>query len=624
MCAAPYQEPEWAVQPPPIQEWTLIEIKGGVEVTRHALHTRPTTVLGRAIDMVHIPLHHESASRQHARIAFDADGIPWLKDLQSTHGVTVNKRKLPAESISKTESNGVKKGSRGVMIFPGDILQFGASTRFYTLEGPPEFDRGAIQAKLQQGRWQQQQQQLPQRTHQSEENERPSKNNTKLDEGAYSWGISMSDEDENDDDDHDGADGDDRRSDNNKTLPMDVHVPEKHRKALEKLNAMKYKLANLETEDSRIRRKGELTEGQEKQLQRNAEREETLRRSIADQEETLFDKLYPNNKEKRSARRQRNHGTNGNAEEDEDDDEFFDRTRSQDSLSSDAVADMESETSLVVKWKTLVEQRSQLRSASLPLTEKRLVDLQDRLDQSEAIGSEDAFFIQNDLQLAKESKDKVLASISDCDAAIQDVAKLLTIVNPKMHLNTETGYIGEGLPPPSTNDMPTNEENGQNALPPPASTKEMPPPNPSGLRPTLSSGREENQHISASMPPPPPSTKMVSDTTTAATDLPAPKRQRVVGPVMPPPLTSTSQTTTERKPSLSQKQQGTLAFLNNMTKMQDSDAEMSSGTTRPSSKETSKVSATAARSSKEDVWQAPVDQDGSGRTKLNEKFAGRY
>ena len=92
-----YQEPEWAVKPSQ-GEWYLTEIKGGMEVGKYRLDKRATTIFGRATDMVHIPLNHESASRQHARISFDSQGIPWLRDLKSTHGTACNKRPLPPQA----------------------------------------------------------------------------------------------------------------------------------------------------------------------------------------------------------------------------------------------------------------------------------------------------------------------------------------------------------------------------------------------------------------------------------------------------------------------------------------------------------------------------------------------
>ena len=138
--------------PPPLSQtpchhWQIVEIKAGQEVDTHVLQTSVIT-FGRAADVVTIPLCHESCSRLHARIAFDASGRPWLRDLASTHGVTVNKRRLPPEANSKVEPvDCAKKGSRGVMLFPGDLIQFGASSRMYVVEGPAEMERGVLEIK---------------------------------------------------------------------------------------------------------------------------------------------------------------------------------------------------------------------------------------------------------------------------------------------------------------------------------------------------------------------------------------------------------------------------------------------------------------------------------------------
>ena len=81
-----------------------------------------------------------------------------------------------------------------------------------------------------------------------------------------------------------------------------------------------------------------------------------------------------------------------------------------------------------------------------------------------------------------------------------------------------------------------------------------------------------------------------------------PKRKRVVGPSMPQPQATGK---------------GTLAFLSSMTKASNSD--------KPSQdKLPIKNEMTSAPDSKKDVWRAPEGQDGSGITKLNAKFAGRY
>jgi pSer/pThr/pTyr-binding forkhead associated (FHA) protein len=69
-----------------------------------------------------------------------------LRDLASAHGTTVNRKKLPP-AIGNVESASPKAGSRGLVLYPGDVLQFGASTRLFCLEGPPEYECGVAKVK---------------------------------------------------------------------------------------------------------------------------------------------------------------------------------------------------------------------------------------------------------------------------------------------------------------------------------------------------------------------------------------------------------------------------------------------------------------------------------------------
>ncbi len=113
--SAAYQPPTWAVKPTGAKTWRLVEIKTGVQIDK------ATTVLGRAADQVDITLAHASCSRRHARISFANTTAgtgtiqqPWLRDLGSAHGTSVNKVKLPATACGKLEDNAntFKKGSR--------------------------------------------------------------------------------------------------------------------------------------------------------------------------------------------------------------------------------------------------------------------------------------------------------------------------------------------------------------------------------------------------------------------------------------------------------------------------------------------------------------------------------
>ena len=581
-----YQEPDWAQIPPPeYQQWFLLEIKGGVEAAKYPLHSRKCTVLGRAADQVHIPLTHESISRQHARIAFDSQGIPWLRDLQSTHGTTCNKQRLPPLAIGKQETNIRTKGARGIMIFPGDVLQFGASTRLFCVEGPSAFERGAMQAR------QIQQEQLQKQN---------------IDSASIPSGRNLSDEENS------GDETDQVTLDQHKTVPMDAEVPEKLRKSLERLNAMKYKLKNLETEDERIRRKGELSEGQERQLQRNAEKEKALLQSIVELETDLYDKLHPENRHKAAQSQQ------GLNDDDDEDDDFFDRTKRE---HKSIVQDGESEATLIAKWKQVHKEHSERQTTSVQAAQLSVDQLEDRHSELLELGdTEEAFFVQNSLQLAKDALDKLLKDQKVAEENMTEIEKVLRIVNSKITVDRKRGYIGLGHPP----QLKTLESMGP----------------PSSLSASMMSSRTDSRstadaptqgdHKPFSMAPPPPRNQKLpatpnhdqsvtpSESVFPDQEMPPPKRKRTVGPAMPPPLEGTCTKRSDDKPNATRKGhiQSTAAFLVS-----------SAGASFEEQKKEPLPSAHEAKTGvdlRKDEWRAPAEQDGSGITKLNAKFAGRY
>lgn len=145
-----YPDPPWAGTPPAEHPCYLLEIKPVVSVTHHHLSVWPCTVLGWAADQVHIALVHELCSRQYARIAFDKImHVPWLWDLSSTHRMTINKQSLPSIVIGRMESMLTKAGSWGVVLYPGDVIQFGASTRLICVEGLEIFSKECIRTAQQ-------------------------------------------------------------------------------------------------------------------------------------------------------------------------------------------------------------------------------------------------------------------------------------------------------------------------------------------------------------------------------------------------------------------------------------------------------------------------------------------
>lgn len=524
-----YEPPDWAVAPPlsssesnedsgvggggdnddgkGVFSWTLTEIKNGTEVGRYDLNGRSCWLIGRATDMVDIPSLHESLSRQHARIAFDRQGIPWLKDLMSTHGTKVNKRPLPNAAISKQETNSTAAGSRGVRLFPGDLIQFGASTRLYVIDGPPEYERGAVQAREQQAK----QEQLDKVKNRQQQQQQQSTGLGKTDNGpGVTWGISMDD----DHDDHEYDNHDRGRAVTDKKLPMDIQVPEKHQQSLGRLNALKYKLSNLQTEDDRIRRKGDLTEGQERQLQRNSEREQALERQIVELEEALYDKLYPSSSVETAGGQYRKNRQDKNNEVDDhdDDDDYYDRTKKDSGRHAASIGEdeAESEQSLTSKWKQMNDERKKKQNVDMARAQSKLSSLQQHLEKLEQTGDEEAFFVKNDVNLAKESLQKVQLSIELVEKAMSDAEKLLKVVNPKIQYDRITGYIGIGPPTPQ---IPSQSKILQDS-------KMLPPP--------IRRGVVESRALAETTSP----AEVDAD---FGFIMPAPKKKRVLGPTMPPP-----------------------------------------------------------------------------------------
>ena len=266
-----------------------------------------------------------------------------------------------------------------------------------------------------------------------------------LKEEGISWGISNIDDEGNIDDENNST------KNGKKIIPMDAKVPEKFRKDLEKLNALKHKLTNLETEDARIRRKGDLTQGQEHQLQRNAEREDQLKNNIQEKEEVLFEKLYGEKEQSFHVKRKAVLANEKGYDEDEDD--FFDRTKGGSSnktgenSENDVAAEAESEESLTLKWNKFFKELKHLNDTALHQANTRVHSLKERLEKLKASGDEEAFFVQNDLQLAREAAKKIKLPAEKAHSALGKCERLVRIVNPKIQCHRSAGYIGEDRSP---------------------------------------------------------------------------------------------------------------------------------------------------------------------------------
>mmetsp|Transcript_30574 Transcript_30574/g.34872 ORF Transcript_30574/g.34872 Transcript_30574/m.34872 type:complete len:515 (+) Transcript_30574:31-1575(+) len=511
-----YKEPVWAQRPQ--HTWKLIEIKGGIELAHHNFE-KACFLFGRAADIVDLALAHESCSRQHARIAFDARGFPWLRDLSSTHGTLVNKKQLPAEAIGKTESISREKGSRGVILFPGDTLQFGCSSRLYHLEGPSNFERGMVKALEQQ------------------------KKSAEDRKAAHQEVSQMYDED--------GTVPEEQK------ILDESSIPPQFQKIWETLKAKKYKQRNIETESERLVAKGELSIGQKTQLERNRQKLSSLNDEITEMEIDLKNKIYPgkriNQKRLFTA-----------AVEDED---VEDRTQDRSTLQKDP----ETEETLVAKWNALhkiwVDQKKAGR-----VTEERLKRLTEKM--LAVSDEEDRFFLQNEVNLNQDISNKIDREQTALISSIKETEKLLSVVNKKIVTNLEAGYIGlESLYPQcSSNDVSLPLTNGMTA-------------------PELLSSKPKRV-----LPPVPEFSK--EDVQEKAP--PITKRMRVHGPTKP-------SAANKAKPSQTM---GTTEFMNNFS--------------MPAPKNNNNKVLSTVCDTQKDEWQKPAGQDGSGRTKLNKKFEGRY
>ncbi|KAJ5953650.1 hypothetical protein N7454_000546 [Penicillium verhagenii] len=129
-----YHEPPEARKPPAKEPWRLYVFKGEDLLEMVELNERSCWLIGRERAVVDFPLDHPSCSKQHAALQFRyvekrneyGDRIgkvkPYLLDLESSNGSTVNKEPIPA--------------GRYVEVMDKDVMGFGTSTREYVLMLP--------------------------------------------------------------------------------------------------------------------------------------------------------------------------------------------------------------------------------------------------------------------------------------------------------------------------------------------------------------------------------------------------------------------------------------------------------------------------------------------------------
>ena len=626
--------PTWAQ--PPQHTWSLDEIKLGNVISTYSLNdiikqnnsklNSNTCTFGRIADnptLVDIVTAHESCSRVHARIAFDNNGTPWLKCLGSANGTFVNEKRLPPEACGKEDNNSNRKGSRGVVVYPGDAIRFGASTRLYILEGPEEYERGAIKLKQ---KMNEESSAMAAAAHSANEGGDDEEGGTaNSNDNSCSWG--MSDDIDTTADETEQQAAHPTAHDDNSNLPPLPSIEQffyaqddkyKISAPLYQLhstyNTKTNKLQAIQKESSRIMAKENmgLTDGQQAQLAKNQERITTLEKEINNLKNRIEDGMHNSiHGGQRKVKKRQKERSQYN--EDDEIDDFYDRTASKRQRLEDVDAD--SEESLISKWKALIEEHTkqqQLVSRALD----RCTTLQQQIDSSKE--DDDAFFIQNDLDLDNENLAKAQKAIEETNKELDNVEYLLKIVNPKLEWDRKERLIGTDTKqmrhtavkvPTADDSMITKPTSTMMPPPPPvkATTSEslMPPPPPQTMASTTMPPPPSKSVMpeQVMMPPPKPVDTKSNDEQSSMSppavqkDVP-PKKKKIKGPQRPPSNI-----------------QGTLAALTH-------EADSRTGATSTDSQQKKKTQVIS--NPKEDMWKAPADQDGSGRTALNDKFKGRY
>jgi len=585
--------------------WNLDEIKAGVIVCEHNLHAVPLILFGRVLPDIPLPgenthfiiTAHESCSRLHARIAFDQSGSPWLRDLGSNNGTFVNKKQLPPKSIGRHE-NGTGEGSRGVRLYPGDMIQFGASTRCFILEGPSKYQRSKPntsviisnnpmlgESVIQTGK-----------TSSTVAVEKP-------DDGV-SWGMDMNDMDQEraiQDDDMDLA------------LMDSSTIPEKYRKLYEKINEKKHKLSNISVETERIQRKVTLSDGQVAQITKNQNKEQELLHEIQKLELDLVSKLkgekYSKDAPINGSNTRKRSRTHKDFDIEDEDSAFFDRTRK---VSSDAGKDVDSEVvvetekSLLDKWDKLYSLYERRRRDKERLL-KNVQEVEKEMEEYSMKNSpdrcdEDLFFMNNDLSIAKDRWKYAMEAERNIETELSSIASMLHVIDKGYICDKSTGFVGRlsGQQSSSSSSTNNNKETDKDTL--------------------RSHDYENTPEINELK------AKVIRETRVDAllpTMSALPTMCNQFDHSYEEPSHSSSDATVINQSPKHISNQGLLSFIS-LHHNKESKAFSKSHQTKnhplTMNADTEKDSDTDLHN----VWIAPEDQDGTGFTKLNEKYNGRY
>ncbi|BBN15508.1 hypothetical protein MPTK1_6g20140 [Marchantia polymorpha subsp. ruderalis] len=324
-----YAKPSWGA--PPGHPFSLEVLKEGISLGIVDVSEKAAYMFGRS-DRCDFVLEHPTVSRYHAVLQYNAKGQAFIFDMASTHGTFINKRQVKGQAYEKLNV--------------GDIVRFGYSTRLHHFQGPTEFmpEEGLSKAERRAVRLLEAAQERAER----EQSILRAKRNASSADGA-TWGMQEDAEEEEEEEDTEEI----------TWQTFKGELTEKQQKTLEKVHKRNEKLANLKKENDAIQAKeisqGGLTQGQQTQIARNEQRMTQLVEELENMEETLNESI----REAISGRSGTKRGGKKslqNEDEDEDlsDDEFYDRA-------SKLNARKKKEASQVVETaETLLDKKSSL------------------------------------------------------------------------------------------------------------------------------------------------------------------------------------------------------------------------------------------------------------------------